>query len=73
MAKNIGTSNLMLRVDQEDAQGNVFKYIINAAEQKVWVYYNGEWTDLSDNSLCTGINGNLLLTVIKAALKAGQE
>lgn len=48
MAKNIGTSNLMMRVDQTDAQGNAFKYIINSAEQKVWVYYNGEWMDLSD-------------------------
>ncbi len=48
MAKNIGTSELMLRVDQTDAQGNEFKYILNQAEEKVLVYYEGAWTDLSD-------------------------
>ncbi|MCX8153862.1 MAG: hypothetical protein N3E52_05460 [Candidatus Bathyarchaeota archaeon] len=47
IAKNIGTSNLMIRVDQTDPQGNAFKYIINSAEQKVWVYYNGDWMDMS--------------------------
>ncbi len=48
MAKNIGTSQLMLRVEQTDAQGNEFKYILNQAQQKVWVYYDGAWVDLSD-------------------------
>ena len=48
MAKNMGTSNLMIRVDQTDAQGNAFKYIINSVEQKVWVYYDGQWVDMSD-------------------------
>lgn len=47
MAKNIGTPNLMMRIDQTDAQGSVFKYILNSAEQKLWVYYEGQWVEMS--------------------------
>ncbi len=48
MAKNIGTSSLMLRVEQKDPEGTEFKYILNQAQKKVWVYYDGAWVDLSE-------------------------
>ncbi|MEM4733139.1 MAG: hypothetical protein QXD70_01260 [Candidatus Bathyarchaeia archaeon] len=47
-AKNLGTQNLMMRVELTDAHGEVFKFIINSAEHKVWVYYEGGWTDMSE-------------------------
>jgi FlaG/FlaF family flagellin (archaellin) len=46
MAKNIGTSNMMIRIEMTD--GYNATDIVNAAQQKVWEYANGEWTDLSD-------------------------
>jgi len=48
LAKNLGASNVMIRVNQIDAQGMEFTYILNAAEEKVWIYYDGTWTDYSD-------------------------
>lgn len=48
LAKNLGTSEVMIRVNQVDAQGMEFTYILNAADQEVWIYYDGAWTDYSD-------------------------
>jgi len=46
-AKNIGTSNAMLRVEWTSSEGN-YIYIINGAQKQAWVEENGTWTDLSD-------------------------
>ena len=66
-AKNIGTSNAMLRIEGTSSEGN-FIYIINGAQQQAWIYADGEWTDLSSyfsdywstwNSTFTGFKSNL--------------
>jgi hypothetical protein len=46
-AKNIGTSNMMIRIDISTADVD-FDYIVNGAQQKAWTYVGGEWMDLSD-------------------------
>ena len=48
-AKNLGTSDVLLRVDQTDAQGNVFIYLMNQTAQSAWANFGGEWTDDSAN------------------------
>ncbi len=46
-AKNLGTSNILLRVDQTDSEGNSFVYVLNQAEETIWLNYAGEWMDYS--------------------------
>lgn len=46
-AKNLGTSEVMLRVDEIDAQGNAFIYVFNQTAQTVWASASGQWTDVS--------------------------
>ena len=46
-AKNIGTSDLMVRVEIPDASGD-FIYIVNGANQSAWASVADEWMDLSD-------------------------
>jgi hypothetical protein len=46
MAKNIGTSNLMMRIDGTFS-GQAIIYIINGAQQKAWMYVSNTWMDLS--------------------------
>jgi hypothetical protein len=67
MAKNIGTSNMMVRVEITSSSGNIIE-IINGAQQKAWLYANGAWTDLSTSfssewsswsSTLTGYKNNL--------------
>ena len=48
-AKNLGTSNVLLRVDQTDAQGTNFIYLMNETAQTAWANFGGEWTDDSAN------------------------
>lgn len=48
-AKNLGTSDVLLRVDQIDAQGNTFIYLMNQTAQTAWANFGGEWTDDSAN------------------------
>ncbi len=43
-AKNIGTSDMMIRVEI----GDVMVYVLNGADEEAWSYMAGEWTDLSD-------------------------
>jgi len=66
-AKNIGTSNAMLRIEGTEAQGN-FIYIVNGAQKQAWIYENGQWTDLTGyfteywtqwNSTFTGLRSDL--------------
>lgn len=45
-AKNIGGSNLDIRVEYTSSSFN-YVYIINGALKKVWVETNGQWLDLS--------------------------
>jgi hypothetical protein len=46
-AKNIGTSNMMMRVEGNVA-GQEAIYIVNGAQQKAWLFTGGHWVDLSD-------------------------
>ncbi len=46
MMKNAGTASVMLRVELATSEGD-YIYIINGAQQKAWVYADGEWTDFS--------------------------
>jgi hypothetical protein len=46
-AKNLGTSDVLLRVDEIDADGNTFIYVYNQTAQSLWIQYAGEWTDSS--------------------------
>jgi hypothetical protein len=46
--KNIGTSNVMIRIDGTVSGEDVI-YIINGAQQKVWIYAAGTWIDLSSS------------------------
>lgn len=68
MIKNAGTSNLMMRIEMDSADEN-FIYIINGAQEKVWVYSEGEWMDFTSfyqtywdtwNSAWQGYRTNLL-------------
>ena len=45
--KNLGTSNIMLRTDETDAQGTAFVYLMNQAEETAWASIAGEWMDVS--------------------------
>ena len=47
MAKNLGTSQVMMRVQEEYSDGSSFIYIMNQADQKAWANFGGEWTDVS--------------------------
>jgi hypothetical protein len=46
-AKNLGTSEVMMRVEQVSG-GMDFVYIMNQADQTAWAYVGGEWMDVSD-------------------------
>jgi len=46
-AKNIGTDNMMVRVECEYG-GMTLTYIVNGAEQKAWADEGTGWVDLSD-------------------------
>ena len=46
-AKNLGTADILLRVDMIDAQGNVFVYLFNQTAQTLWISVSGEWMDQS--------------------------
>ena len=46
-AKNLGTSDVLLRVDQTDADGNTFIYLMNQTGEEAWANFGGEWMDVS--------------------------
>jgi len=46
-AKNIGTTDLMVRVEIPDPSGDLI-YIVNGADQTAWAYAADEWLDLSE-------------------------
>jgi hypothetical protein len=43
--KNLGTSDVLLRVDVTDKDGVKFIYLMNQTGQTVWVNYAGTWMD----------------------------
>ena len=45
--KNAGTSSLMMRIEMQSA-GESFIYIINGAQEKVWMYSGDQWMDFSE-------------------------
>jgi hypothetical protein len=45
-AKNIGTNDMMIRVEFS-VDGEDFIYIVNGANQEAWGYFTEEWLDLS--------------------------
>ncbi len=46
-AKNIGQSNMMIRIEGNSAEEGDAVIILNGAKQKAWTYSDGEWTDIS--------------------------
>jgi hypothetical protein len=48
-AKNLGTSDVLLRVDQTDAQGNEFIYLMNQTGQTAWADFGTGFLDQSEN------------------------
>ena len=47
MIKNAGTSSLMMRVEMKSADEE-FIYIINGAQETVWICSDGEWVEFSE-------------------------
>jgi hypothetical protein len=45
-AKNIGTPNMMMRIEGTFSSESMI-YIINGAQQKLWINSGGEWIDMS--------------------------
>jgi hypothetical protein len=48
-AKNLGTSDVLLRVDETDAQGTQFVYLMNQTAQTAWAKFSGQWMDVSSD------------------------
>lgn len=48
--KDIGSDDMKIRVDGTTA-GQDFVLIVNGAQQRVWMYIAGQWTDYSDEFL----------------------
>jgi hypothetical protein len=45
--KNLGASDMMLRIDILGGESGNYTYILNAADMTAWTAVNGEWTDIS--------------------------
>jgi hypothetical protein len=61
-AKNLGASDILLRVDMVDVEGNAFVYLYNQTAQTLWVQYGGEWMDSSTDfaSYWDGANSDVI-------------
>ena len=74
-AKNLGTSEVLLRVDQTDAQGVYFVYLMNQAEQSAWADFGTGFTDqteyFEDTYWNSDLIGKVALDKYIAALDAG--
>jgi hypothetical protein len=69
--KNLGTSDILLRVDQTDAQGNNFVYIMNETAQSVWADFGAGFDDYSsdfstywDNALIGNVGLDKYMTAL---------
>jgi hypothetical protein len=71
-AKNLGTSDILLRVDAVEADGSVFVYLYNQTAETAWVQFGGEWTDQSTSftSYWDGTLGYTGFSAYKAELAA---
>jgi hypothetical protein len=47
--KNLGTSDVLLRVDQTDKDGNAFTYLMNQTGQTVWADFGTGFIDYSSD------------------------
>jgi FlaG/FlaF family flagellin (archaellin) len=47
--KNLGTSEILMRVGETYSDGSSFVYIMDQAEQKAWANFDGSWTDVSSD------------------------
>lgn len=47
--KNLGTDNLMIRIDLLGGEAGNYSYILNAGDQTAWAAVNDEWTDISSD------------------------
>ena len=48
-AKNVGASNMVLRIDLSGGESGNYTYIMDHGAQTVWWCNNGTWTDLSSD------------------------
>jgi len=73
-AKNLGTSDVLLRVDQTDAQGNEFVYLMNQTGQTAWADFGTGFTDQSADFATywdSDLIGNVALDSYMTALADG--
>jgi hypothetical protein len=47
--KNLGTSNILLRVDQTDKDGLAFLYLMHQTDQQAWAYCEGQGSEVSSD------------------------
>jgi hypothetical protein len=47
--KNLGTDNLMIRIDLLGGEAGNYSYILNAGDETAWAAVNDEWTDVSSD------------------------
>jgi hypothetical protein len=47
--KNLGTENLVIRIDLLGGEAGNYSYILNAGAQSAWAAVNDEWTDVSSD------------------------
>jgi hypothetical protein len=59
-AKNLGTSDILLRVDQTDADGNPFTYIMNQTGQTVYADFGTGFDDYSSDFETSYWNSELI-------------
>jgi hypothetical protein len=61
-AKNLGTSDILMRTDEIDVDGNHFIYQFNQTAQTVWASYSGQWSDISSEwtSYWEGANSGIV-------------
>jgi hypothetical protein len=45
--KNLGTSNIMLRIDMSGVNQDNYTTVVNGTDQTAWRATNGNWTDVS--------------------------
>ena len=48
-AKNVGATDMMLRIDLLGGESGNYTYIMNHGTQTAWVSSNGTWTDVSSD------------------------
>ena len=54
-AKNLGASDMMMRIDLTGSGQSNYTYILNSEDKSAWLALNGNWTDVSTtyNNLMT--------------------